>query len=152
MFQQAPMSPIFDVRCVHRPNSTPIIRLRHCTWVLSNFSMFLSLMFAQTGMACSKCGLIRLLKRSMPSIKTPAYCCICRRTPADYENLWEGVFCGTRNAECGKLWTGNLRKMQCGFFSAEWTYAECHRNEHLLNTGTRHKLETHKSMPHLRDV
>jgi len=28
----------------------------------------------------------------------------------------EGVFCGMRIAECGKLSTGNLRKIRCGFF------------------------------------
>jgi len=32
----------------------------------------------------------------------------------------EGVFCGMRIAECRKLSTGNLRKIWCGFFSAEW--------------------------------
>jgi len=31
----------------------------------------------------------------------------------------EGVFCGMRIAECGKMSTGNLRKIRCGFFSAE---------------------------------
>jgi len=31
----------------------------------------------------------------------------------------EWVFCGMRIAEYGKLSTGNLRKIRCGFFSAE---------------------------------
>jgi len=33
MFQQAPMSPIFDVRCVHRPNSND-----NTTWNFGNYT------------------------------------------------------------------------------------------------------------------
>jgi len=53
-----------------------------------------------------------------------------------------------QNMECIKLSRGNLQKFDA-HFSAEWRvmcgmkYAECCRNEHLLNTC--HKLEAHKS-------
>jgi len=55
-----------------------------------------------------------------------------------------------RHAECRKL---RMRKIQCGMKGKVRNESvECHRNEYLLNTGTRRKLETHKSMTHLRDM
>jgi len=43
--------------------------------------------------------------------------CQCNELTTIVPIMGRGIL---RNAECGKLSTFNLRKIQCGFFSAEW--------------------------------
>jgi len=50
MFQQAPMSPIFDVRCVHRPNSNPPLHHKvQGSYVKIGFFYLTSCWLAKTG-------------------------------------------------------------------------------------------------------
>jgi len=84
--------------------------------------------------AMSKKGILRsaprrimsgVVKSALPSSMCCDRCVCLSKTCRDSTNgrscqqccpVGEGVFCGMRIAECGKLSRGNLRKIQCRFF------------------------------------